>query len=370
MPLRDLAAPAVRGARAGWPLERFQTHVIGVAIPVATASREARALWLGGGDKPPAPGTPLANPALADVIETFAAEGPRFVTEGEPAQALIALCTQGGHLTAEDLRRYRPEWRMPHETRRGAARIALNPAPATGGLLADLILSLLPDRADPPTLARVLGLADRARTDAGGPAGLLDPARRAMLAAVLARPQAPRGTTHLSAVDAAGLGAALSLSNGEGCGLVLPGMGIMPNNMLGEADLVPEPGGFAADVRLSSMMSPAAVQWPDGRVAMLGSGGSTRIPGAVAQVIAGLADHGLHPETAVAAPRLHVHDGMLDHEPLREDVAAALRRVWPEARAWDAPSMYFGGVHVVAREAAGGAAAAADPRRDGVAIAG
>ena len=53
------------------------------------------------------------------------------------------------------------------------------------------------------------------------------------------RPVSTRGTTHVSAIDREGLGVALTLSNGEGCGLIVPGTGIMANNMLGEADLLP-----------------------------------------------------------------------------------------------------------------------------------
>ena len=40
-------------------------------------------------------------------------------------------------------------------------------------------------------------------------------------------------------IDGAGNLAAMTLSNGEGCGTLLPGSGIMLNNMLGEEDLNP-----------------------------------------------------------------------------------------------------------------------------------
>ena len=375
MPLPDLAAPACAAARAGTPIEAFQATVLGIVAPIYRASGGAKALYLHGRDAPPEAGTPIQNPALADLIETFAHEGARFLQQGEPAAALAALCEQGGHLTLDDLRRYAPVWRTPLEAVRGKARLAFNPAPALGGVMTELMLALLPERAQATAVARMLGLADTARAEAAASrepaAALADPDRRARLAGVLARPQAPRGTTHISAVDAEGMGAALSVSNGEGCGLVLPGMGMMPNNMLGEADLVPEPGRFAADVRLASMMAPTMAQWPDGRFAVLGSGGSTRIPGMVAQVLARIVDEGMPVADAVTAPRLHVHEGLLDIEPDQApgDVEA-LRRLWPEARVWAARSMYFGGVHGALRDARGDAFAAGDPRRSGAALAG
>ena len=102
----------------------------------------------------------------------------------------------------------------------------------------------------------------------------------------------------------------LTVSNGEGCGIVLPGTGIMPNNMLGEDDLVPGDWlGWTPDTRLSSMMAPAAVTWPGGRRAMLGSGGSNRIRTALAQVMLGLVDADLPLDAAIEAPRVHVEQG-------------------------------------------------------------
>ena len=50
-------------------------------------------------------GATARNAALADVLETYAIEGPRFATEGEAAQALLSLADQGGHLQADDLKR-------------------------------------------------------------------------------------------------------------------------------------------------------------------------------------------------------------------------------------------------------------------------
>ena len=55
----------------------------------------------------------------------------------------------------------------------------------------------------------------------------------------------PGGTTHISAVDAAGNAAALSSSTGAGSGVVVPGTGIHMNNMLGEYDLQPAAGSCA-----------------------------------------------------------------------------------------------------------------------------
>ena len=50
------------------------------------------------------------------------------------------------------------------------------------------------------------------------------------------------GTTHVSVADAEGGAASMTTSNGEGSGWLLPGTGVMANNMMGEDDL--HPGGL------------------------------------------------------------------------------------------------------------------------------
>ena len=199
-----------------------------------------------------------------------------------------------------------------------------------------------------------------------------------------ARQVATRGTTHISVIDGDGMGAALTLSNGEGCGLIAPGTGIMPNNMLGEADLMPD--GFehwAPGQRLASMMCPMAVDWPDGRFAMLGSGGSNRIRTALVQVILAMIDGGLSLEEAITAPRAHVEIAgpdtnddpdrpeqdrvVIDFEDVTTDaVREAILATWSDATPWPDRSMFFGGVHAAMRNAREDTDAAGDPRRAGV----
>jgi gamma-glutamyltranspeptidase/glutathione hydrolase len=250
-------------------------------------------------------------------------------------------------------------------------------------------LDLAAHGAAPADMARAFEMTSRARLDAGidtdaaqGAKRLLSEESIALWRARLAgRPAATRGTTHISAVDAQGNAAALTLSNGEGCGLVAPGTGLMPNNMLGESDLMP--GGFhpvPADTRLGSMMAPSMMEWDDGALCALGSGGSNRIRTALAQVMAQLADAPGTLEDAIAAPRLHVEgqtpdrergipDMQVDFEDrLGDQHRGALLQAYPQARPWAQDSMFFGGVHAVRRNARGAVEAVGDPRRDGASL--
>ncbi len=386
MPVRDLVAPAAEAARRGVAITPFQAKLAQIVAPILTATPAARALHCDGERRLLGAGAARPNPALAEVLEELARAGPRFVSEGEVAAALAEMAASGGHLARDDMARARPVWREPVEERRGAARLALTPPPALGGTLVALTLALLGRTPGPLEIAEALAAVARARVEAeldaapeAGALRLAAPALRDALRDGVRRRLSARGTTQISVVDGEGLGVALTLSNGEGAGMILPGMGVMPNNMLGEEDLVPglgegRPLAWAPGTRLASMMAPMAITWPDGRVALLGSGGSNRIRTALAQVALGLVDRGLSAEAAVAAPRLHLEgarDPALDIEVEGRPEAeiAALTAAYPEARLWETRSMFFGGAHV-AVGGPRGLDAAGDPRRDGRAILG
>jgi gamma-glutamyltranspeptidase/glutathione hydrolase len=387
MPLADLAAPAVRAAREGVTVTGFQASLGRIIAPILQATPSSRALMCDGEGAPLGEGALYRNPALADVLEVFGHEGARFVTEGEVGAGLLAMAREGGHLTRDDLRFYLPRWRSPLEvsrkTARGPARIAVNPPPALGGALVAFALELIAQGDGPGALARAFEATTRARIETGlredpqeGALRLLAPDLLARYrAGIRGRKPATRGTTHISIIDANGLGAALTVSNGEGNGAIIPGTGIMPNNMLGEEDLVL--GGWhswAPDRRLSSMMTPMAVDGPDGGRAMLGSGGSNRIRTALAQVLVNLLDRGMGLAEAVEAPRLHVESSppVVDFElpDLPDGDRAAILSAFPEARGWAERSMFYGGVHAAMRDGRGNLSAAGDPRRAGVGITG
>ena len=184
---------------------------------------------------------------------------------------------------------------------------------------------------------------------------------------VAGRARAFRGTTQMSVIDTAGNVASATVSNGAGSDYVVPGTGIVMNNMLGEADL--NPGGFhrwPLDERMTSMMAPTALAWRDGRKVATGSGGSSRIRTALLQVLVNLVDFGMDVEAAVAAPRIHVEDSFLSVEGgFDPERIAPVLEAWPDHQLWDGPNMFFGGAHTVA-SGPRGVEGAGDPRRGGV----
>jgi gamma-glutamyltranspeptidase/glutathione hydrolase len=172
-------------------------------------------------------------------------------------------------------------------------------------------------------------------------------------------------TTHISVIDAEGNCASVTSTNGEGSGIVIPGTGIMLNNMLGEEDL--NPHGFfrwPPGVRLPSMMAPTLALRGGEPALVLGSAGSNRIRSAIVEVV----ERALHFSEgigeAVDAPRVHYEKGELFFEPgFSETILQKIRKRY-ELTLFDEKSLFFGGVNAVT----GAFEGAADSRRGGAVI--
>ena len=375
LPMRRLAEPAVAAARAGVTITDLQAYLFQVVEPIYRWTDDAEALFAVGG-KMPASGTVLRNPDLGEVIEAVSREGLRIATEGEIATAMAEVCDRhDGHLSFADLKAYEVALRDPLETAirtpDGAYRVHLNPPPALGGaLVAAMLADLDPHEtrrgtADQIARARTIDAVDRFWREAP-----TDPGR--LIGSKGQRPSqaASRGTTHVSVIDADGNAAAVTVSNGEGNGRLVPGCGFMLNNILGEEDLNPDGfGRWKPGSRLGSMMTPGIATGPDGGVIAFGSGGSNRIRTAILQALLNRCAVDMRLFEAIEAPRIHIERGHLDFEDLfsagdREQLTAA----FPDHRAWPDRNLYFGGVHAVERNAKGQFDAAGDPRRGGASV--
>ena len=382
LPMKRLVEPAVRAAKQGFPLTRFQAYLFTVIAPILKESPEVRAIFAPGGELLKE-GATFRNEGLAETLEWLAEDGARLFTDGDIGQAIAAQSRdRGGHLTLEDLKRYEVRLREPLLWGFGGASVALNPPPSAGGALIAFGLSYLAGLVEAGGMidARALGAAMTATNDARRAHGHDLAARLvsgalareiAAASAAAAAPQAYRGTTHISVIDGDGNAAAVSLSNGEGNGFIVGNHGFMLNNMLGEEDVAGgAPGVWPEGVRMSSMMAPAILLEPDGTVTALGTGGSNRIRTAILQVVVNLLARRMSVEDAVAAPRLHVERcGTVSFEPgFSEAEEAALRAHGEKAKAWPDRNLFFGGVHVARWHEKRGAEGAGDPRRQGTAV--
>ena len=256
--LSEVVAPAVALAREGVVLTRETGYLHEILADMLTATPAAAAVYAPGGHLL-GPGERVRFADLAETLVHLGETGPSTMRDGPLAEALVAhMAESGGHVTAEDLRSYRVLDRTPLRFAYRDTTVLTNPPPSSGGALIAAALAVMEEGARPASEAdhyRAVtraGLAANALRDETFLADLHEEdcmerlwARRTERGrdAGPGESRKPAGsTTHVSAIDADGGMASLSSSNGSGSGVVIPGTGILLNNMMGEEDL--NPAGF------------------------------------------------------------------------------------------------------------------------------
>ncbi|HEY9663547.1 MAG TPA: gamma-glutamyltransferase, partial [Allocoleopsis sp.] len=386
LPRSVVVEPAIHYAKTGVEVSPFQAYCFKILSPILLASQAARQIYAPTGI-PLQVGDWLKMPDLAQTLDYLSKTGINGFYRGEIAQQLVRSCEeQGGYLTQEDLENYEVIERQPLKTMYRGKTCLTNPPPSTGGTLIAFALSLLSQVelgklefgsiVHRQILADVMRLTNQARSDKyDSRIHEVDVAER-FLAASHLEPYAQSltanlnkwgSTTHISAIDTAGNAASVTTSNGEGSSYIIPGTGVMVNNMLGEADL--HPNGFhqwQKNVRISSMMAPTIILDQQQRAEIvLGSGGSNRIRTAILQVISNLIDFDMSIESAVNSPRIHWEATVFSLEPHPNNLMNNSFPFDGQVEHWQQQNMFFGGVHAVARDLSGQLCGAGDPRREG-----
>jgi len=401
LPLATLLQPAISLAQEGALLDRFQADTCELLRPLYTHTESIRTIFAPQGEMILA-GERVTIPHLDETLTALAEEGEALARNGPLAQALLADQEQnGGLLTPADLEAYAVYRLPPLRVAYRDFEILLPPPTSTGGVLTAFSLLLLahfpvatlrPNGADHLRLLyEVMAATARARAtweelagagdSASAVAAFLDPhfveshveaVQRALAqgraSLPVAEPPGPANTSHLSVIDGEGMAVALTTTAGESAGYVVPGTGMIPNNILGEEDL--NPRGFhrwPAGARIPTMMTPTIVL-RDGAIRLVtGSGGSNRIRSAILQTLSNVLDFDLPLEAAVGAPRVHLENRVLQCEAGYDPAAvAAVEAAGYPVNRWKARSIYFGGAHSVGATPAG-LVAAGDDRRGGAA---
>lgn len=370
----ELVGPAIRWARKGAPVNAEQAYILKILSPIHERLPGTRELYAPEG-RTLREGETFRFPDLAVALERFAAEGAEPFRRGAVAAALSDfVASRGGTLGPLDLATYEAIERKPIRVPFRGAEVLTNPPPSSGGILIAFCLGLLErlgERSGPEQLVAAMGAANDARGEEfaealygeGLETSFLDPAGLDLAAGDLLG-----STTHISVLDGEGMCASVTCSNGSGSGVLVPGTGVILNNMLGEEDL--HPGGFhriPAGRRVPSMMAPTVVL-RDGEIELgLGSAGSNRIRSAILQTIVRVVEQGMSAGDAVRAPRLHFEQGLVQAEPGIEEgeLKQMEARGVPVARR-PALNLFFGGVQAVARDrVTGELSGGGDPRRGG-----
>jgi gamma-glutamyltranspeptidase/glutathione hydrolase len=312
----------------------------------------------------------LRIPERSDTFDEVARTDGATMVDGALASAICDhLDRHGGLVTTEDLAEYRVMERAPLVMSRHGVTLATNPPPSAGGALIFAALGAVADDAstDETTFYRALadaGAHANELRDDDLVAALHDPA---FVERLLATPvRKPTGTTNVAVIDPDGMMASLSSSCGSGGGVMVPGTGILLNNMLGEADL--NPGGFGripAGMRMTSMMAPTIAR-DDHRMIALGSAGSNRLRSAILQTLVAVLDRDMPIHEAVDMPRIHHEGDGVDVEFGVPDAVCDILAGGYRLRRWQARNLFFGGVSAVALRH-GRLEGAGDPRRGGAA---
>lgn len=380
LPWRQLLQPAIGLARSG--ISANQTLVMWLAMAgraVFFEQRESRETFFPDGENPLQQGDFYKPPHLADSLELIAREGADALYKGDLGRAFEReICGNGGHVTLRDLTAYRAEIRRPITLHSHGFELALNPPPSIGGAMAGSMVQLydallrpgMPEAQKILTIARIqqmmfdLRAAEGNRDWSSERAALI--LEKAWLHRFFDKTFSPN-TMHMSVATADGSAVAITMSNGYGSGISIPGTGIPTNNSLGEPELNPAgyfcipPGG-----RLVSNMAPTVAWHEDGTVLAMGSPGASRITTTIFQGWRRFAFEGLSFEEMVNAPRLHVEqvngEFVLQHEP---GIDVSLARQHYPLRGFEDRDMYFGALNVAGIDAAGRLHALADSRRHG-----
>ena len=363
-PLGKLLEPAIRVAERGFVVDQtFHDQTASNAARFAAFPATAE-LFLPGG-APPAVGSVLRNPDLADTYELLARHGTGQFYRGRIAEAIAdtvqdppvdpasTLNVRPGVMTEDDLAAYRALERPPTRVGyRGHQVYGMGP-PSSGGSTVGEALNILEGYdlgAESRTQALFhyleasrLAFADRNRW-VGDPGyvgvplrgllsqGFADERRcligeRANLSPVppgdpfppfgpgcpaggvaVASPAERPATTHLSVADRWGnvVSYTLTIEQTGGSGIVVPGHGFLLNNELTDFnyDTPGHPNEADGDKRPRISISPTIVT-RDGRpVLAIGSPGGATIITTVLQVLVEHLDRGASLPEAIAAPRV------------------------------------------------------------------
>lgn len=348
---QQVMEPAIKLAREGFILNRGDTDILDTTIAKFRDDPEAARIFLRENGDPLQPGDRLIQTDLANTLESIAQNGPDAFYQGKIPQAVEAAAKKGGGiLTAKDFADYRIAETAPITCSYRGYEFVSAPPPSSGGVTLCEILNVLEGydlKASGFNSAQTIHTMTEAMRHAymdrntflGDPAFVKNPTEKLLskeyaaeirkqiqpeLATPSSRvqpgmePHEKPETTHYSIVDHSGNAVSTTYTiNGRfGSVVIAPGTGFFLNDEMddftvkvGEQNMYGLVQGatnaIAPGKRPLSSMTPTLVT-KDGKVFMVvGSPGGSRIITITLQTVLNVIDHGMAPQEAVDAPRIH-----------------------------------------------------------------
>ncbi|MBJ7222165.1 MULTISPECIES: gamma-glutamyltransferase [unclassified Brenneria] len=347
----QVMAPAIKLARYGFELTRADTDILDTTVKRFKDDPESARIFLRPDGSPLQPGDKLVQRDLANTLQAIADNGPDAFYKGSIPQLVEQAAKQGGGvLTAADFANYRITETVPVTCDYRGYKFISSPPPSSGGVTMCEILNIVEgydiasmgfnSAASVHVLTEAMRHAYMDRnTYLGDPEFVRNPIDRLLSKSYAAEirkqiepenatpslrvqpgigPHEKPETTHYSIVDNQGNAVSTTYTvNGRfGAVVIAPGTGFFLNDEMddftikvGEKNLYGlvqgERNAIAPGKRPLSSMSPSLVT-KEGKVFMvLGSPGGSRIITITLQTALNVIDHGMAPQEAVDAPRIH-----------------------------------------------------------------
>ena len=348
---QQVMEPAIKLARDGFILNRGDTDILDTTIAKFRDDPEAARIFLRPNGDPLQPGDRLIQADLANTLESIAQNGPDAFYQGKIPQAVEAAAKKGGGiLTAKDFADFRIAETAPITCSYRGYEFVSAPPPSSGGVTLCEILNVLEGydlKASGFNSAQTIHTMTEAmrhtymdrNTFLGDPAFVKNPTEKLLSKEYAAEirkqiqpeiatpssrvqpgmePHEKPETTHYSIVDHSGNAVSTTYTiNGRfGSVVIAPGTGFFLNDEMddftvkvGEQNMYGLVQGatnaIAPGKRPLSSMTPTLVT-KDGKVFMVvGSPGGSRIITITLQTVLNVIDHGMAPQEAVDAPRIH-----------------------------------------------------------------
>ena len=355
LPLAVLMAPAIRLAMEGFPLDAALRYAIERQASNMKKFPELGRIFLVKDEVPPE-GEIMRQPDLGQTLKAVVTDGAEVFYQGWIAQAIVdTVKKDGGVLTLEDLKSYKPIWREPLVGSYRKRTVITMPPPSSGGVALIQMLNVLEGHQLTklaPNSATYLHLvaesmkhafADRAQY-LGDPDFVKAPIPtlvskdyaswiRGRISPVKTQPAKyygmgnfkaeQGGTTHFSVLDRFGNAVActLSVNTRFGSKILVPKTGIVLNNEMDDFAIHPsgnvyglvgnEANSLQPKKRPLSSMTPTIILQGDRPELIVGGAGGPRIISATLQTILNVLDFQMPIKEAVEAPRIH-HQWMPD----------------------------------------------------------
>ena len=367
----QVMAPAIKLAREGFILNRGDTDILDTTVAKFRDDPEVARIFLRKDGEPFQPGDRLIQTDLANTLEAIAQNGPDAFYHGKIPQAVEAAAKKGGGiLTAQDFANYRIAETAPITCSYRGYEFVSAPPPSSGGVTLCEILNVLEGydlKASGFNSAQTIHTMTEAMRHAymdrntflGDPAFVKNPTEKLLSKEYATEirkqiqpetatpsskvqpgmePHEKPETTHYSIVDHNGNAVSTTYTiNGRfGSVVIAPGTGFFLNDEMddftvkvGEQNMYGLVQGatnaIAPGKRPLSSMTPTLVT-KDGKVFMVvGSPGGSRIITITLQTVLNVIDHGMAPQEAVDAPRIH-------HQWLPDEVYFEQRGLSPDTQ--------------------------------------